>query len=37
MKNGRYMPPVLPGYGIEMKKASLNEHEFPAGKAWTAD
>ena len=34
MKNGHYMPPQLPGYSIEMKKASLDEYEFPTGKAW---
>jgi L-fuconate dehydratase len=34
MKNGRYMPPVKPGYSIEMKPASLDEFEFPAGPAW---
>lgn len=34
MKNGRYMPPALPGYSITMKPASLNEYEFPTGKAW---
>ena len=35
MKDGRYMPPALPGYSIEMKPASLDEYEFPAGPAWT--
>jgi L-fuconate dehydratase len=34
IKNGRYMPPTLPGYSITMKPASLDEHEYPAGKAW---
>ncbi len=34
MKNGRYMPPMAPGYSIEMKPASLAEFEFPHGKAW---
>ncbi len=34
VKNGRYMPPAAPGYSIEMFPASLQEHEFPIGKAW---
>lgn len=35
MKNGRYMPPTVPGYSIEMKAASLDEFEFPSGRAHT--
>ena len=27
MKNGRYMPPVMPGYSITMKPASLDAHD----------
>ena len=34
MKNGRYMPPLDPGYSIEMKKESLDYYEFPGGEAW---
>lgn len=34
VKNGRYMPPTLPGYSIQMKPASLKEYEYPHGKAW---
>ncbi|MBI3830071.1 MAG: L-fuconate dehydratase [Planctomycetes bacterium] len=34
MRNGHYLPPVQPGYSIQMKPASLNEYEFPSGKAW---
>lgn len=34
IKNGRYMPPEAPGYSIEMKPESLDEHEFPAGEVW---
>jgi L-fuconate dehydratase len=37
MKSGRYMPPTEPGYSIEMHPASLNEHEFPGGKAWAKE
>ncbi|MES1258730.1 MAG: enolase C-terminal domain-like protein, partial [Acidobacteriota bacterium] len=35
MRNGRYMPPELPGYSIEMKPASLDTYEFPGGPAWS--
>jgi len=35
MKGGRYVPPSNPGYSIEMKAASLEEYEFPNGRAWT--
>ena len=34
VRNGHYMPPSAAGYSIEMKAASLNDHEFPTGKAW---
>ena len=34
LKNGRYMPPQSPGYSIEMKPESLNEHEYPNGNVW---
>jgi len=34
MKNGRYMPPLDPGYSIEMKAESLDYHEFPNGEVW---
>ncbi|HET8726930.1 MAG TPA: L-fuconate dehydratase [Alphaproteobacteria bacterium] len=36
MRDGRYMPPVAPGYSIEMKPESLNAHEFPTGGVWTS-
>ena len=36
MKNAHYMPPEAPGYSIEMKAESLDEYEFPNGKAWRA-
>lgn len=35
MKNGRYMPPTAPGYSIEMKPQSLDDHEFPGGTVWS--
>jgi L-fuconate dehydratase len=34
--NGRYMPPTAPGYGITMKRASLDAHAFPGGPVWSA-
>lgn len=34
MKDGRYLPPLDPGYSIEMKEGSLDYYEFPNGKAW---
>ena len=34
VQNGRYMPPKMPGYSIEMKLGSLDEFEFPTGSAW---
>jgi L-fuconate dehydratase len=37
MKNGRYMPPLDPGYSIEMKTESLDYYEFPNGEAWRRD
>ncbi len=35
MKNGRYMPPTRPGYSITMRAETLDEFEYPNGKAWT--
>jgi L-fuconate dehydratase len=35
MKNGRYMPPIAPGYSITMRPESLAEYEFPNGAAWS--
>ena len=32
--NGRYMPPLDPGYSITMKASSLQEFEFPHGSVW---
>jgi len=34
MKDGRYLPPMDPGYSIEMKLRSLDYYEFPDGEAW---
>jgi L-fuconate dehydratase len=34
IRNGRYMPPKLAGYSIEMKEDSLDRYWFPKGEAW---
>ena len=34
VKDGRYMPPSAPGYGITMRPQSLDEYEYPHGPAW---
>lgn len=34
VRQGRYMPPMEPGYSIEMKPESRERYGFPAGEAW---
>ncbi len=34
IRNGRYLPPLEPGYSIEMKESSLVYYEYPTGDAW---
>jgi L-fuconate dehydratase len=34
IKGRFYAAPLAPGYSIEMKAKSLDEYEFPQGKAW---
>ncbi len=34
IQNGHYMPPTAPGYSITMRRESLDEFEFPHGRAW---
>ncbi len=34
VRNARYLPPLEPGYSISIKPESLEEYEFPSGKAW---
>lgn len=34
VKRGRYHPPMLPGYSVTMKEASLLNFSFPDGAAW---
>jgi len=36
VRNGAYLPPLAPGYGIEIKRASLERHRWPAGPLWKA-
>ena len=35
IRNGRYVVPTAPGYGITMKPESLERYEFPGGSAWS--
>jgi L-fuconate dehydratase len=34
VKGARYQAPLVPGYSIEMKHASLAAHEYPGGRVW---
>ncbi len=34
VRGSRYLPPRTPGYGTEIKAASLEAHEFPGGSVW---
>jgi L-fuconate dehydratase len=36
VRNGRYLPPVAPGYGITMKRESLARFAYPDGPTWAA-
>ncbi len=36
VRNGHYTVPEAPGYGITMKRASLEEFEHPTGPVWAA-
>jgi len=33
-RDGRYVPPVLPGFSVEMKPESLARHGYPDGMEW---
>ncbi|HEX6716420.1 MAG TPA: L-fuconate dehydratase [Pyrinomonadaceae bacterium] len=37
MNGDRYMPPMEPGYSIEMKAESLAHYEYPNGEAWKSN
>jgi|SRR5579871_414791 len=34
IRYARYMPPSRAGYSIEMKRASMEVHQFPSGTVW---
>jgi L-fuconate dehydratase len=34
IRRGRYMPPQLPGYSIQMKAESITTYEYPTGATW---
>lgn len=34
IRNGRYMPPTVPGYSITMHEESLRRFRYPDGEAW---
>jgi L-fuconate dehydratase len=34
VRQGRYFPPQTPGFSIAMRPESLDEFEFPQGRAW---
>jgi L-fuconate dehydratase len=34
VQRGRYVVPEAPGYSVEMRPESLDEFEFPGGRAW---
>lgn len=34
IKKGKYMPPTLPGYSIEMKPETLEKYDFETGEIW---
>jgi L-fuconate dehydratase len=37
IQNGRYMPPTMLGYSIQMKPESLTAYEYPVGAVWQAE
>jgi L-fuconate dehydratase len=34
IRDARYVVPARPGYSVEIKRESLDEYEFPDGRAW---
>jgi L-fuconate dehydratase len=36
VRDGAYMPPAAAGYGIAMKRESLESYAFPDGAVWRA-
>jgi len=37
VRNGRYMPPLAPGYSIEIRPESRRTHRFPDGAVWSGE
>jgi L-fuconate dehydratase len=35
VRGGRYVLPSVPGYSVEMLPTSVDEYEYPNGRAWT--
>ena len=35
--DAKYMPPLAPGFSIQMKPASLDRFEYPGGEAWRSN
>jgi L-fuconate dehydratase len=36
VRGGNFIAPTKPGYSTEMRRSSLDDHEFSDGRAWTA-
>jgi L-fuconate dehydratase len=34
VRNGRYVLPLAPGYSVEMLPGSVDDYEYPGGRAW---
>ncbi|MNO06214.1 L-fuconate dehydratase [compost metagenome] len=34
IRRGRYMPPMRPGYSIEMTAETLERYQYPNGAVW---
>ncbi|MBG9791006.1 hypothetical protein ABD76_00010, partial [Paenibacillus dendritiformis] len=37
IRNGCYVVPLMPGFSIRMRDASLDRYEYPNGAAWRAE
>lgn len=37
IRQGRYLMPEKPGYSIEIRAETLEQHRFPDGESWNAD
>ena len=36
MKDGHYVTPEAPGWGLEFREEFLRDHTFPGGKIWSS-